>query len=234
MATSSRHSGRSVVATAVLLLMIAHGVSFGQTDRETWQPPAQIMDAIGVEPGMRVGEVGAGKGYFTFPLSRRVGPEGIVFANDISTSSLDVIRDRAENEALDNIKIVVGEVVDPLFPEDDLDMIVMVYVLHMLEKPVEFLQHVGKYLGPGAPLVIIEALAARTPLLVSDAGGMAELVAEGRNGLHFRLGDADDLAQKLAGLLADPARLGALRQGAEVRTVADVALEVEAVYREGL
>ena len=156
MATSSRHSGRSVVATAVLLLMIPHGVSFGQADRETWQPPEQIMDAIGVEPGMRVGEAGAGKGYFTFPLSRRVGPEGIVFANDISTSSLDVIRDRAENEELDNIKIVVGEVVDPLFPEEDLDMIVMVYVLHMLEKPVEFLRNVGKYLGPGASLVVIE------------------------------------------------------------------------------
>ena len=92
------------------------------------------MDAIGVEPGMRVGEAGAGTGYFTFPLARRVGPDGIVFANDISTSSLDVIRDRAADEELGNIKIDVGEVADPLFPEDDLDMIVMVYVLHMLEK----------------------------------------------------------------------------------------------------
>ena len=57
---------------------------------------------------------------------------------------------------LDNITIVVGEVEDPLFPEDDLDMIVMVYVLHMLEKPVEFMKNVGKYLGPGASLIIIE------------------------------------------------------------------------------
>ena len=151
-----RHSSRSLCATAVFLLVIAQGVSIAQADRETWQPPEKIMDAIGVEPGMRIGEAGAGTGYFTFPLARRVGPDGIVFANDISTSSLDVIRDRAADQGLGNIKIVVGEVDDPLFPEDDLDMIVMVYVLHMLEKPVEFLQNVRSYLGPGAPLVIIE------------------------------------------------------------------------------
>jgi len=151
-----RRAGPVMLVTAVCLLMAAPGVSFGQDDRETWQPPEKIMDAIGVEPGMRIGEAGAGKGYFTFPLARRVGPEGIVFANDISTSSLDVIRNRAADEELGNIEIVVGEVEDPLFPEEDLDMVVMVYVLHMLEKPVEFLKNVRKYIEPGAQLVIIE------------------------------------------------------------------------------
>jgi ubiquinone/menaquinone biosynthesis C-methylase UbiE len=151
-----RHSLAMFVAPTVCLLAIAHGVAFGQADRETWQPPDRIMDAIGAKPGMQIGEAGAGKGYFTFPLARRVGPKGVVFANDISTSSLDVIRDRASEEGLGNIKIVLGEIEDPLFPEEDLDMIVMVYVLHMLEKPVEFLRNVRKYLDPGAPLVIIE------------------------------------------------------------------------------
>lgn len=144
------------LVTVACLCMTLAGTSFGQADRETWQPPEEIMDAVGVEPGMRIGEAGAGKGYFTIPLARRVGPEGVVFANDISTSSLDVIRTRADDEGLSNIKIVVGEVEDPLFPEKDLDMIVMVYVLHMLEKPVEFLKNVRAYLEPGAPLVIIE------------------------------------------------------------------------------
>jgi ubiquinone/menaquinone biosynthesis C-methylase UbiE len=105
---------------------------------------------------MRIGEAGAGTGYFTFPLAGRVGPEGMVYANDISRSSLDVIKRRAAAEGLVNIEIVVGAVEDPLFPETDLDMVVMVYVLHMLQKPVEFLRNVRKYMRPGAPLVIIE------------------------------------------------------------------------------
>lgn len=151
-----RPTAALLLTATVFLFVSVHGVSIAQADREEWQPPEKIMDAIGVEPGMRIGEAGAGKGYFTFPLARRVGSEGKVFANDISTSSLDVIREHAKAEGLDNIAIVVGEVDDPLFPEEDLDMIVMVYVLHMLEKPVEFMKNVRKYLGPDGSLVIIE------------------------------------------------------------------------------
>ena len=153
---NNRRYGAAFVAITVCLLAATSVTTLGQADRETWQPPEKIMDAIGVEPKMRIGEAGAGKGYFTFPLAGRVGPEGMVYANDISTSSLDVIKDRADAEDLVNIKTVVGVVDDPLFPESDLDMIVMVYVLHMLEKPVEFLRNVRKYMRPGALLVIIE------------------------------------------------------------------------------
>ncbi len=151
---------RLVRATAFImaacLSVTALTLSFGQANRETWQPPEKILDAIGVRPGMRIGEAGAGRGYFTFPLARRVGPRGLVFANDISTSSLDVIRERAGSEGLGNIKIVVGKIEDPLFPEQNLDMIVMVYVLHELERPIPFLKNVSSYLRPGGLLVIIE------------------------------------------------------------------------------
>jgi glycosyltransferase involved in cell wall biosynthesis len=61
-----------------------------------------------------------------------------------------------------------------------------------------------------APLVIHEALAARTPLLVSDLGGMAELVQVGESGFHFRMGDAADLARVLTEIIEDPRRLDAL------------------------
>jgi tRNA A58 N-methylase Trm61 len=125
-------------------------------DRETWQPPDQIMDAAGVRAGMRIGEAGAGEGYLTFHLARRVGERGIVFANEISESDLETIRDRARREGVDNIVTVLGEIEDPLFPEKDLDMVIMVYVLHHLDRPVEFLENLEGYLKPGAPVVIVE------------------------------------------------------------------------------
>jgi ubiquinone/menaquinone biosynthesis C-methylase UbiE len=141
---------------AALVVVTAPALCFGQVARETWQPPEKILDAIGVKPGMRVGEAGAGQGYFTFPLARRVGSGGVVLANDISTSSLDVIRERADREGLKNIKIVVGAVEDPLFPEKNLEMVVMVYVLHMLERPTQFLKNLHSYLKPGGSLIVIE------------------------------------------------------------------------------
>ena len=132
------------------------GIIFGQSDRETWQPPEQIMDSIGVKPGMIIGEAGAGRGYFTFPLAKRVGEKGKVFANDISTSSLDEINARSIRENLKNIITVFGETEDPLFPQKNHDMIIMVYVLHMLEKPKEFMENLKKYMTPETQLVIIE------------------------------------------------------------------------------
>jgi ubiquinone/menaquinone biosynthesis C-methylase UbiE len=114
------------------------------------------MDAAGVKEGMRIGEAGAGAGYLTFPLAKRVGERGVVYANEISESDLEAISDRARRENVDNIVTVLGEIEDPLFPEKDLDMVIMVYVLHHLDRPVEFLRNLGPYLRPGAPLVIVE------------------------------------------------------------------------------
>jgi ubiquinone/menaquinone biosynthesis C-methylase UbiE len=143
-----------VLTSIVLCWMITAAPS--EEPRESWQPPDKIMDAIGVEPGMKIGEAGAGSGYMTFPLAERVGADGIVYANDISSSSLQVINNRAGRDGVTSIKTVVGEVEDPLFPEKDLDMVIMVYVLHCLERPLQLLNNVKQYLKPGASLVIIE------------------------------------------------------------------------------
>ncbi len=127
-----------------------------QSDRETWQPPDQIMDSVGIIPGMLIGEVGAGRGHFTFHLAQRVGDDGKVYANDISSNALDMLSSRAERENADNIETVLGNVDDPLFPQKDLDIIIMVYVLHHVEHPVEMLNNLKKYMKPETRLVIIE------------------------------------------------------------------------------
>jgi len=147
---------RKIFIVFSLLLFLHSYVVLGQNDRETWQPPGQIMDSIGVKPGMIIGEAGAGQGYFTFYLARRVGEKGKVYANDISITSLNDIQSRSKRENIANIITVLGETEDPLFPQKNLDMIVMLYVLHMLEKPVEFLKNLKKYMKPGTQLVIIE------------------------------------------------------------------------------
>ena len=84
-----------------------------------------------------------------------------------------------------------------------------------------------------APLIILEARAVGTPVLVSDVGGMAELVADGIDGRHFRFGDADDLARVLGELLADPARLERLSGGGPAVPDSELnADRMEALYRE--
>jgi ubiquinone/menaquinone biosynthesis C-methylase UbiE len=118
--------------------------------------PELIMDTIGVKQGMVIGEVGAGEGYFTFHLSKRIGPEGKIYANDIKKSVLESIEQKCEEENISNILVVLGETEDPIFPVVDLDMIVMMIVYHDLEKPVIFFKNLKKYLKPGATVVVID------------------------------------------------------------------------------
>ena len=147
----------ATIFVVTVSIFAAIGISSDRdADREVWQPPGEIMDAVGIREGMRIGEAGAGEGYLTFHLADRVGNRGIVYANEISTSDLETIRRRARRESVDNIVTVLGEVEDPLFPERDLDMVIMVYVLHHLDRPIEFLQNLEGYLKPGAPVVIVE------------------------------------------------------------------------------
>lgn len=129
---------------------------WGEKRTNERQPPGKIMDAIGLGPGMVVGEVGAGRGRFTIHMAVRVGPTGKIYANDINADSLATLRDRAESDRLSNIETILGRVDDPLFPKNALDMVFMILTYHHLAKPVELLKNLLPSLKPGATVVVID------------------------------------------------------------------------------
>ncbi len=153
-----------------ILLLVAAFVSaaafiLSQTHvRDRTEQPERVMDATGVQPGMTIGEVGAGQGYFTFWLSRRVGETGKVYANDIDRSALSYIQKRCAAEGIRNIETIRGRVEDPLFPEAMLDMVFMVNSFHDLAKPVELLDNLASSLKPEARVVIMD----RDPAKLND------------------------------------------------------------------
>ena len=142
--------------TALCLFIIFSWVCIAQSSRDAQVQPEKLMDAIGVKPGMVIGEAGAGEGYFTFKLSRRVSETGKIFANDIVQRVLDVIDRRCEREGITNITTILGKVEDPLFPKGELDMVFMIAAFHDFEKQVEWLNNVKPCLKPGGALVIVE------------------------------------------------------------------------------
>jgi len=155
---------RLVAAASVLLVLGLAGLRAGPVPALRASSPApqwhldidKAMDAIGVAPGMVIGEAGAGEGYFTLPMARRVGPAGIVYANDISTRALRTLEQHSTRDGLANIRTVVGEVDDPLFPQRDLELVVVVHAFHDFSQPVEWLVNLKAYLQPGATVAIID------------------------------------------------------------------------------
>jgi ubiquinone/menaquinone biosynthesis C-methylase UbiE len=125
---------------------------------EKLQPPEKVMDAIGVKPGMTIGEIGAGHGRYTVHLARRVGRKGKIFANDIDKNALSVLRERCQQENIVNVETIVGKEDDPLFPQKSLDMAFMVWVFHGLDNPGPLFRNLKISLKPGASLVIIDPI----------------------------------------------------------------------------
>jgi ubiquinone/menaquinone biosynthesis C-methylase UbiE len=157
--------GRTVQVVFVLVALLAgSGAATGSAGRAVPAPGSaswnldieRAMDAAGVAPGMVVGEAGAGDGYFTLPMARRVGAAGAVYANDISRRALDQLQSNAKRERLDNVHIVEGDTDDPRFPRRDLELVVIVHAFHDFSQPVEWLRTVKQYLRPGATLAIID------------------------------------------------------------------------------
>ncbi len=127
-----------------------------ERNRDAKFDEARALDIAGVKPGMTVGEVGAGNGYFTLKLAKRVGPSGKVYANDIVEDFLAEIRDRAEELKLSNIETVLGTKSNPRLPANQLDMVFMVLSLHDMDKPVEVLDNIAASLKHGAKVVVVE------------------------------------------------------------------------------
>ena len=125
-------------------------------DRDVWQRPEQIMDALQIAEGSVVADLGAGSGWFTIRLARRVGPNGKVYAEDIQQPMVSAMNLRIKREGLEKIvRTVLGTASDPSLPRNALDAVLIVDAYHEMEDPVVLLRNVGASLKPGGRLGIV-------------------------------------------------------------------------------
>lgn len=139
-------------------------------DRDAWQKPDLIMDALRIGEGSHVADLGAGGGWFTVRLARRVGPNGVVYAQDVQPQMLEAIRRRIEREGLRNVRYVRGERTKPKLPPDSLDAILVVDSYPEFTQPVVLLEQLGRALKPGGRIGIVNF----TP----DGGGPGPPISE--------------------------------------------------------
>jgi predicted methyltransferase len=125
-------------------------------DREAWQKPDQVMDALQVAEGSVVADLGAGGGWFTIRLARRVGPNGVVYAEDIQRLMIEAIERRVQREGLGNVRTVLGTKDDPQLPAGAVDAVLIVDAFHEMEAPVVLLRNVARTLKPQGLVGIID------------------------------------------------------------------------------
>lgn len=154
-------------------------------EREAEEHPDQALDAIGIEKGSTVADIGAGVGYYSWRLAERVGPTGVVYGEDIQPEMLRQLQQNMAIRKITNVKSVLGTYDDPKLPKDTLDLVILVDVYHEFSEPEKMLQHIREAMKPGGRLVLLEYRAEDPTVPIKPehemtvAGVKAEVIPEG-------------------------------------------------------
>ena len=124
--------------------------------REQEEQPDAMLDALKIAKGATVADIGAGVGYTSLKLSRRVGPGGTVYATDLQPEMLRMLAENAREAGVRNVKPVLATKTQTKLPDGKVDLAIMVDVYHECPDPEATLAGVRKALRPGGRLVLVE------------------------------------------------------------------------------
>ncbi|MEM7784539.1 MAG: class I SAM-dependent methyltransferase [Planctomycetota bacterium] len=125
-------------------------------EREREERCSLMLANLGVKPGMTVCDMGCGNGFHSLPIAKLVGDRGAVLGVDVQPEMLGFLRDRMEEEGVENVIPILGSYHNPHLPENDVDLVLMVDVYHEFSHPVEMLQAIRKSLKPNGLVVLVE------------------------------------------------------------------------------
>jgi ubiquinone/menaquinone biosynthesis C-methylase UbiE len=175
-------------------VMDARGAEWlDRRERETEENPDEALSIIGIKKGSSVADIGAGSGYMTVRLSKRVGSNGMVYATDIQQPMLDILDKRLKSSRITNVQLVLGAMDDPKLSPASIDLALLVDVYHEFSQPQAMLRGLHEALKPGGRLVLLEykkedpSIPIRPEHKMSVSEAKMEVEPEG-----FRLGRVDD------------------------------------------
>ena len=127
---------------------------FDDPERDAWQKPHDVIQALALKPDAIVADIGAGTGYFSMRFAHML-PQGRVYGVDIEPDMVKYLSDRAKREGLKNVTAVAGKPADPRLPEKA-DLVVLVDVYHHVEDRERYFRNLQKSLKPGGRVAVID------------------------------------------------------------------------------
>ena len=127
----------------------------GGTRQDRLRDPDAVVAALGLRPGMIVGDLGPGAGHFTLRMARAVEPDGVVYALDASTDTLDDLRRAADERGISIQTVRVPR--DRLEVPEPVELLFVSATYHHLPNPPAYFADARRHLRRGAKVVILES-----------------------------------------------------------------------------
>ncbi len=157
--------GRGIAMVLAVVLVVTVWRSWGALSkldyakvptRATWQLPERVVAAFDLEAGSQVADIGAGDGYFTFPLAGAVGGGGRVYAVEIEEHLVDAIERQVHLRDVANVDAVLGELDDPRLPDGGIDLVFLCNTYHHIENRTAYFARLRGDLRPSGRVAIVE------------------------------------------------------------------------------
>ncbi len=155
----------SIAALALLAAVLIAATSWaelakldlaGIPRRAAWQQPDRVVAALAVEPGDHVADVGAGDGYFVFPLAAAAGTSGKVYAVEVEEEKVETLGKEVASRGASNVEVVLGEYGDPLLPDQEIDLVFLCNTFHHIDDRRAYFSRLKTDLSPGGRVAIVE------------------------------------------------------------------------------
>ena len=115
-----------------------------------------MIESLAIKRGGRIADLGAGGGYFTFPLAKAVGPDGVVYAVDVDRDMTQLLQKEAREKDVRNVEVILARPEDPLLPANGVDLIFTVNTYHHISDRVHYFARAKKFLRPNGRIAIID------------------------------------------------------------------------------
>lgn len=151
----------SVLAPLVLALLLPGCGAFKRClyegfGRDDWQQPEKVVETLGLSPGARVADLGAGGGYFTWRLAEAVGTGGTVYAVDVDESMTEHLKAEAAGRGLSQVKVVLAPFDGPNLPDGSVDLLFTSNTYHHVEERTAYFEKARAALAPAGRVAIID------------------------------------------------------------------------------
>jgi SAM-dependent methyltransferase len=127
---------------------------FEDPERDSWQLPEKVVEALELGPDMTVADIGSATGYFPVRFARAC-PEGMVFGADIEPDMVHYLNDRARMEGLDNLVSILAGPDDPHLPRAA-DLVFICNTYHHIDARVDYFRGLGAQLRPGGRVAVVD------------------------------------------------------------------------------
>jgi SAM-dependent methyltransferase len=137
---------------------------FESAERDAWQMPDRVVEAMALAAGASVADIGSGSGYFARRFAAAVGPTGTVYAADVEPAMAEYVRRRADEDGQRNLVPVLASFDDPRLPDGAIDLVFICNTWHHIRDRVDYARRLAGDLAVGGRVAIVDFLPGELPV----------------------------------------------------------------------